>query len=56
MRPDGRAVQWRDSDSQGRATDHAFIEVAAGFDLGCGLTTDHRAYCWDDTRFGLPTE
>lgn len=56
LRPDGHAVQWADSDSQTRAPDHTFIEVATGFDFGCGLTTDHRAYCWDDTMYGLPKE
>jgi len=46
LRPDGRVLQWNGSGVELPAQEHVFIEVAAGNPAACGLTEDHRVWCW----------
>jgi cysteine-rich repeat protein len=55
VRPDGRAVYFRQNDVNLLLQDDPFIEVVAGFTFCCGLTPDRRAYCSANT-YGLPAE
>jgi cysteine-rich repeat protein len=55
LRPNGRVLQYGAWASEPGSAPN-FIEVAAAEGFGCGLTSDHRVYCWNDLSKMLPQE
>lgn len=50
LRPDGRVVHLRTGAITTPSVPRRFTEaVSKGVDQGCGLTADHRVYCWNQS-------
>ena len=53
LRPDGRVVGWWLNVLDLPLQDHVFIEAIGGYQNGCGLSVEHKVYCW---RLGQPVQ